>query len=423
MSTFLNRRSFLVKTAVASSVFACPAVVARAQSKTSITVSHGIPNFPDLISALTKGFAEKHPDIRLELIAGGDNWNPLLQSTLRDAVANNLPDATWQNLTYANILASRNIIVPLDDLFGDIHVLEEMGLSRPMIESTKIDGKVFGIPFGTTIPALFWNMNLLRKAGYQNGTPPEEWEEIFEIGTKVAELGSGINGGFVEYDSTNAWIFQNLLASRGGRMVNGREIAFNSPEGLEALETLSRFGDINNIRMSKSQARQAFDAGVTGVQFRSASGTASVSKAVNGSFDLQVGRFPMSSANGQLVGAGHGFFMFTRNPARQKAVWAFMKYISGPEGQLILSQNSGYMPINLLALQDRRFRDEYLKVNPLHGGIIDGLSITSDQYSFPSDNTVKIFDMMIEECRQVVEHSKMPESALRTMAKETEKLL
>ncbi|NTE68057.1 extracellular solute-binding protein, partial [Agrobacterium tumefaciens] len=294
-----------------------------------------------------------------------------------------------------------------------------------MIEATTVGGNVFGVPFGTTVPIVYCNMDLLRKAGYSNPQPPSTWDEIHEIGAKVAALGGNINGGYIEYTATNAWMFQNLLASHGGRMMNEARtaIAFDGPEGLQSLKTLSRFGDISTNDMTVDQARQAFNAGVTALHIRSASGTTSVAKAAAGHFELAVVQLPLPNPNGRLVGAGHGFFMFTKEPAKQKVVWEFMKFAASPQGQMILAKNTGFMPVNLQALNEPSFRDEYFKINPYHRAVVERLAITGDQFSFPSNNTVKIVQTMADEMHDVVTHRTKPDVALERMATQTRKLL
>jgi multiple sugar transport system substrate-binding protein len=238
-------------------------------------------------------------------------------------------------------------------------------------------------------------------------------------------MGGSINGGYIEYTSTNAWIFQNLLASLGGRMMNENQsaIAFDGAEGLQSLEILSSFGDIGTTDMTVDQARQAFNAGVTAIHIRSASGTTSVAKAAAGQFELAVAQFPLPNPNGRLVGAGHGFFMFAKDPVKQKAVWEFMKFASGPKGQMSLAKNTGYMPVNMLALKDPTFLDQYFKINPFHRPVVERLAITGDQFSFPSDNTVKIVQIMADEMHDVVTHKTKAEVALAQMTAQTRKLL
>jgi multiple sugar transport system substrate-binding protein len=432
--TSINRRVFLKTTAAPALMLAggaalgglaMPAVRASAAARTEIAISVNVSSYQKMLDALAAAFSERNPDVAIRYIGKGDNWDPLLQITLRDSIVNDLPDGTWQSLTYAPLLARRGIAQPLDPQFGDVGALEAIGLSKTLVDATTVNGSVFAMPFGTTVPILYYNMDLLRRAGYAAATPPASWNEIIDTGKKVAALGGKINGGFIEYDSTNAWMFQNLLASFGGRMMNAdqTDIAFAGPEGLQAMEVLWRFGDTNNIDMTRDQARQAFNAGSEGMLVRSASGTTSVAKAAAGQFELQVGQLPVPSADGRLVGAGHGFMTFAKDPERQKAMWRFMRFAAEPEGQMILARMTGYMPVNVKALNDPEFLKAYLAINPYHRPIVERLAITGDQFSFPTDNTVKIVDMMADVMRQVVRHDTKPDQGLAAMAEQSRNLL
>ncbi|MDQ0469535.1 extracellular solute-binding protein [Labrys wisconsinensis] len=421
----IDRRSLLIGSACAVGALAAPMRIAAAAAVTTIRISV-YAGYETMLGDLAARFSAIRPDIAVDYVVRGDNWDPLLQMTLRDSLVGGLPDGTWQYLTYAPLLARRGIVQPLDPLFGgDRAELQALGITRAMIEAVSVKGSVLALPFGTTIPVVYYNMDLLRRAGYAAATLPSTWQEIVEIGTKVAALDRSINGGYIEYDSTNEWVFQNLLAGFGGRMMNAEQtgIAFAGPEGRQALQVLWDLGATSTADMTYNQARQAFNAGTTGVHIRSASGTTSVAKAAAGRFELQVGQVPIPSQTGWIVGAGHGFMMFTRDAARQKALWDFMRFAAGPEGQMILARRTGYMPVNMLALNDPAFLERYLQINPYHRAIVDRLAITSDQFSFPADNTVEIADMMAAAMREVVRRRTRPDQALAAMAEQTRKLL
>lgn len=421
----MNRRTVLVASAAILGTALTTSRRASAAAQTTLKISTPNSSYKKMLDELAAKFSAANPNVGVEFIGKGDNWDPLLQFTLREGLIGDLPDGTWQSLTYASLLAQRGYAQPLKAAAGGAGAFSELGLSNTLIESVSAGSDVYAMPFGTTIPVIYYNMDLLRRAGYSAANPPATWEEIFDLGAKISALDTKLTGGFIEYEATNAWIFQNLLATFGGRMMTPdlKAIAFDSSAGLEALNVLWRFGDISSTDMTRDQARQAFNAGTSGIHVRSASGTTSVAKSATGQFELQVGQLPLSGSAGRMVGAGHGFMIFTKDEARQKAMWDFMRFAAGPEGQMILAKNTGYMPINMLALKQPEFLKKYLEINPYHRAIVDSLAITSDQFSFPSANTVKIADMMTEEMRQVAVHETKPEKALVHMAEQTKKLL
>ncbi|TWB87246.1 carbohydrate ABC transporter substrate-binding protein (CUT1 family) [Bradyrhizobium macuxiense] len=418
------RRTLLRAGASAIGLLAIPAI-SRAANNVRLKISHGAPPYAKMLAELGQRFSGKHPGTEVEFIANGEGWDPLLQNTFRGAIIGDLPDATWQSLAYTPILAKREISQPLDEFSGGVERLSMMGLSRPLIDATLVRGKNYSLPFGTTIPVVYYNMNLLKRAGFSKPELPESWDEIIQIGKQVASLGGKVNGGYVEYTATNAWMFQNILGTLGGRVMNAEQtdIAFNGYEGLLTLEILAKFGRTSNSDMTLDQARQAFNSGISGVHIRTASGINSVAKAASGQFELQVGQLPVPSPNGRLVGAGHGFFMFAKDLERQRRVWDFISFATGPDGQAILAKHTGYLPINMITLNDPKFLKQYFAENPYHRSIVERLPITGDQFSFPTNNTVKIADMMSEEMRKVVTQRSEPKQALAEMAEQTRKLL
>lgn len=396
-----------------------------AAAKLTLKIGTPIGTYQKMLGELAGRFTAANPEIAIEFVAKGDNWDPLLQTTLRDGLINDLPDGTWQSLTYAPLLTRRGYAQPLDPVAGGRTAFAELGLSSALMEDVSGGEGIHAMPFGTTVPVIYYNMDLLNRVGYTSITPPSTWEEIIALGVKVAALDRTINGAFVEYDASNAWMFQNLIATFGGRMMTSdlSEIAFDTVEGLKALEVVWRFGEASTVNMTREQARQAFNAGTCGILVRSASGITSVAKAANGRFALKIGQLPVPAGGGRLVGAAHGFMMFTKDWERQKGLWRFLRFAVGPEGQMILARQTGYMPVNLMALKDPAFLNQYLAINPYHRAILDQLAITTDQVSFSSDNAVKITDMMTELMRQVLVHRTQPKAALAMMAEQTRRLL
>ncbi|MBP1299812.1 extracellular solute-binding protein [Bradyrhizobium elkanii] len=416
----LTRREILA--GIGLGAFSSPHAAVAARTRLKISTWFG--SHQNMLHELGSQFTSAN-DVTLDFIPKGDNWDPLLQTTLRDGLINDLPDATWQLLTYAPLLARRGYAQPFDPIVGGSVAFTELGLSSAPIEAVSTAGSVYAIPFGTTIPVVYYNADLLKRVGYTSATAPTTWDEIIGLGVRIAALDRTISGGFFEYDASNAWMFQNLVATFGGRMMKPdlSDIAFDTSEGLRSLEVLWRFGATSTVNMTREQARQAFDGGACGILIRSASGITSVAHTAKGRFELKIGQLPLPAANGRLVGAGHGFMMFTKDRERQKALWTFSRFAASPEGQMILARRTGFMPVNILALRDAAFLKQYLALNPHHSAIVDQLANTTDLFSFPTNNAVRITDMMVEVMRQVVLHQAKPETALAIMVEQTRKLL
>jgi multiple sugar transport system substrate-binding protein len=401
--------------------------LARAQSARRITlrITHGfIAIHQPMVAALVRRFMELNPDIAVEAQPGGDNWDPHLQATLRSGLIGDLPDLSHQTLAYTRVLQRRGFVQPLDGFIAESGGVDALGVPRPLVESARFGGETYAMPVSTTLPVIYYNQNLLRRAGRSGAALPDDWAGNIAAARSVAELGGQTIGGYIEYTATNAWMFQNILTSLGGRMVNADEsdIAFDSAEGLETLRILQAFGTASVADMTQNQARQAFDAGTVGLLVRSASGIPAVQEAARGRFDVGIGLFPVPSPQGQLAGAGNGVVLFARAPERQRAAWAWIRFVMSPEAQAVIARMTGYMPVSLVAARDDRYLGDYYRENPLQRALIAKLAVTSDWYSFP-DNPVRIFDAMAEHVRRVIVGQASPEQGMAAMAAETRRLM
>jgi len=388
-----------------------------------LTVTHGFgPHHAPMVTELTRRFNAEHPGIEVRSTMAADNWDLLLQVTLRNALVGDLPDVQHQALNYLRVLAARGLAQPLDALSGGTAALEALGLAGAQLEAGRLGGRQLGLPFGTALPVIYTNRTLLRRA--DAGEPAAEWPAITAAARRVAALGAPNLGGYLEYTSTNSWMFQNLLGAFGGRMMNEAEtdIAFDGQEGLAAMRVMHEFGAAMGADMTQNQGRQAFNAGTMGVLVRSASGIPAVQRAAEGRFELGIGPFPPPAPGGRLVGAGNGMVMFARDPARQRAAWTYMRWMTAPAAQAALAELTGYVPVNLVAVRDPQYLGAFYAANPDQRMLGEQVPFTTDWYAFPN-NPVRIFNAMNEEQRRVLLRQVTPEAGLAAMAAAVRRML
>jgi len=116
------------------------------------------------------------------------------------------------------------------DLFGDISDMDvnwDEYLEGPM-SSTMMDGKHYGLPFATNCTALFYNKDLLDKAGVAYPDENTTWEQFHEMCKKLSD--SGVTGFGNAAIGTDEGTFQCLqwLYTAGGSYtdIKGGEKAY-----------------------------------------------------------------------------------------------------------------------------------------------------------------------------------------------------
>ncbi|MGL3210537.1 extracellular solute-binding protein [Bradyrhizobium sp. BR 1433] len=215
---FLSRRTFL---STATAAATTPIFGAGARPQT-IRVCYAPASLRSLYGALARAFMEAHPDIRVVLDGPAVDYDSLVQQTLRQNITKQLPDVSHQGLNQIRPLADRGIAVPLDRFLAGDPAWKTIGVPDAMTSFARYSGKICALPFAISVPVLFFNTDLVKKAGGDPGNLPEDWDGVIALGKKIGALGEGISGLYVEY-TNNGWSFQALVGAFGGRMMSEDE--------------------------------------------------------------------------------------------------------------------------------------------------------------------------------------------------------
>jgi multiple sugar transport system substrate-binding protein len=292
-----------------------------------------------------------------------------------------LPDVAFLNGDVIRTFAERGLLLPLDAMVD------------PGMQPFRIGSHAYGVSFGISVPVVAFNADLARRAGA--GELPRDWNGILALARRMRR--PDVLGGFIEHDNGGAFTFQYLLESYGGRPMSDdeRSIAFDSPAGLDALEVLRGFGECGQAAadMSRRQARRAFANGNIGVLVTMSSVIPNLRK----SLAVDVLPLPLMNEQARMPIAGPIAVMF--RDAREREAWDFIRFAIGPEGQKILGQTSGYVPLG------------------------DSPPRATPWYTFPGRNSLKISELIQNEMQQVATLQTTPAAAMASMARSVTALL
>ncbi|MET7620047.1 sugar ABC transporter substrate-binding protein [Streptomyces sp. NPDC005408] len=118
------------------------------------------------------------------------------------------------------------------------------------MDAMKQDGKIYGAPIYQTITTTIYNKKLLTQAGV--ATPPATWDEIKAAAPKLKQKGIAL----LDYSASNEASlnlnFYPLLWQAGGTVFakDGKKVAFNGPEGVEALTFLTELYKAGSVPKS-----------------------------------------------------------------------------------------------------------------------------------------------------------------------------
>ena len=218
----------MILTAAALSLTASMAL-----AQTTITVQYPYPElFDETQKQLAEAFSKKHPDIKVEFRTPYKEYEDAAQRVLREGITGNVPDVTFQGLNRVRVLADKEIAVSLDDFIANEKDFDAEGYHDGMRQAGAVNGKVYGLPFAISLPIVYYNMDLVKKAGLDENSLPKSWDEIIELAKKINAQGEA-DGVMAEWSITGNWLWQAMVFANGGTMLTADEtkVAFAGDAG------------------------------------------------------------------------------------------------------------------------------------------------------------------------------------------------
>jgi multiple sugar transport system substrate-binding protein len=110
------------------------------------------------------------------------------------------------------------------------------GFAPTAVEGGRVNGELYGMPWGFSTRALFYRSDLIEKAGLG---PPQSWDEMLAAARKINDPENDVYGFAIaglDHTSTAVQIIIWLWAA-GAEILNedNTEAVFNTPQGVEAL--------------------------------------------------------------------------------------------------------------------------------------------------------------------------------------------
>jgi multiple sugar transport system substrate-binding protein len=404
---------------------ALPPVIASADPIT-IQVSYSSGAYSSVLMESKRAFEATRPDIKISYRGPVVNtYDELLQTTLRSAAIGDLPDISLEGSQNVGILANRGIPITLDGLISGEAAWRDLGYSPSMQEVGQIGGKTYALAYATSVPTIYVNLDLLKKAGVDTANLPSDWTALSEAASKVQKLGGSVVGGLFDYYSTGNWTFQALITSQGGEILtaDGAGIAFNSPQGLRALAILRTFGAAGTVDMTQSQMLQAFAAGTVGIFASYSAAIGQIEQQIAGKFQMRAAPWPILSENGRVPAGGRTVMIYAKDASKQKAAWEYVKFLTGAIGQTILVKGVGAVPVNRRAVDDPNLLGKFYDENPNQRAALAAVPRLTKWLSYPGANSVKISEIIRDQLRRALIRQEDPPVVMAEIVKQISPLL
>ncbi len=411
-----------------SMLAAAPA--ARAE-KVTLDVLYAQPAFAKFHEPIAQAFMKAHPDVEVKFRAPAKDYDEGHQAMLRAAVTNQLPDVYFPGFhlmaELAATLEKRGQIVDLGPLLAaEPAQWRTDNYTDAMIRLGQVRGKQYGMPVNASLPIIYFNADLVKKAGGDPAHIPDTWDGLIALAAKIKASSPGVAG--IANDVhiwPDTWMFQAMIGQEGGRVLDesGTKIAFDSPAGRKAMTILRRLVTEGGMPLLEAEgSRQQFIAGQTGIYFQTPARLRVTTDTVGSRFELGTAVFPIDDkAKGGIPTGGCAIVITARDAARQKAAWEYAKFITGPEAQKIIVEITGYLPTNKRAAGPE-YLGRFYEQNPNFRTVALQTDRAIPWQGYPGD-AVRIWRMQRDIINEIMRGQLTPDAGLDKLARETQALM
>jgi len=290
-------------------------------------------------------FQERNPGIQVEYI--NIPSNEYLAKITAMMAAGTPPDVFFLNNIDFPGMASRGVLRPLDPFLkrdryptGDIF--------PGILKAFQWEGVQYGLPRDVSNLVVFYNRNLLRKAGLPDPRPDWTWEDFLRYAKALTLEKDGRRVQWGVSFQTFYLFWQPWVWSAGGRFYSPDHSKFllNSPASLEGLQFYLDLRYKHRVAPTPEEAqdRGAFTMFLNGQTGMIVDGRWRVpTLKARAKFDFDVVPFPRGKAGSIVDIDGSGWVMAagTKNP---EAAWKLLSFLAGPEASQAFTKTGLIIP-------------------------------------------------------------------------------
>jgi multiple sugar transport system substrate-binding protein len=321
------------------------AVLGLASAQKLVLASWGSQEEIQAYQQVLRVFQEKNPGIQVEYI--NIPSNEYLAKITAMMAAGSPPDVFFINNIDFPGLASRGVLRPLDPFIqrdkyptGDIF--------PGILKAFQWEGAQYGLPRDVSNLVVFYNRNLLRKAGLPDPKPDWTWDDFLRYAKALTVEKDGKRVQWGVSFQTFYLFWQPWVWSAGGRFYSPDHSKFllNSPPSVEGLQFYLDLRYKHHVAPTPEEAqdRGPFTMFLNGQTGMIVDGRWRVpTLKARAKFDFDVVPFPRGKAGSIVDIDGSGWVMAagTRNP---EAAWKLLSFLAGPEAIQIFTKTGLIIP-------------------------------------------------------------------------------
>ncbi|MGH3250123.1 MAG: extracellular solute-binding protein [Trebonia sp.] len=386
---------------------------------------------------LIAGFEKKYPNITVTAqkpsVGTGNGVTNAVQGLYTEIAAGKAPDVAQETFGDMNFVVNDLKADSLDQAVGTQAVRANFGGSYPFAATAKtlgdVGGQTYGVPFVFSTPVLYYNATLFKHAGLNPAWPPTTWAQV-KADALAIKAKTGKAGAYIDCLTQVAgdWCYQALVDSNGGSVLsaNGSALTFGETPAVQAVSMAQDLVNSGAMpKLTQLQAYPDFAAGNMGMLLESSSLQGVFQKGAKaGNWQLADAPMPgYGSKPTQPTNSGAALFMVSKDPAKQRAAWDLITYLTSPQAYTLIAENIGYLPLRTGLVSAPSGLQSWTKANPLLQANLGQLARLQPWVAFPGNNYVQIQNDMMNAVESVVFQDASPAATLAAAQKTASALL
>ena len=326
--------------------------IQRVEDKTTITWWQfwTDPRARPVIEELVTTFEGENPDIHVELV--DLTWADGHQKIVVGFAAGTTPDVLELGSDWVAEFSEKGLLL---DLTAEAERQRELFIKW---EPVTHEGKIYGYPWLLGTRVLFYNKNLMFRAGLDPEKPPVTWDEWLAQARAIDKLGDDIHG-FAANAFERHRLYKKFLPlfwSNGGRLFSpdGTRCLLDSQEGIEALSFYVSLCDVGLVE-SQRELDLAFQRGRIGFTI-SGDWLLDQLRRNPDAPDYGVALLPRPEGGQSISFAGGEYLVVPKKSTHAQEAQLFISFLLRPENNLKLCRAIGFMPSSRAAASNPYFK-------------------------------------------------------------------
>lgn len=377
------------------------------------------------LQAITDTFNQQNPNIKVKLVDQG-GYRDLFEKLMAASKANQLPTITQIYCNRLSWYIDKGLVEDLKPYMEN----EKIGMSSEDladIPALFMEDGVWGqaqyaFPFNKSQMVLFYNQDMLDKAGIKVPTTWEEWRTANEKLT-IDENGDG-------NPEVYGTVFANNLSTdiapwvkqAGGVIIDDKteKINFDTPETKEAVVFLAGMIKDNIARTAgeDKNANVPFAQGRAAMCVASTSSIPYIEKDMPGDVKWFAAPLPAYKTNDQLYYGTNVAVFNTVSPEQRYGAWEYIKFLTNAENTAEFAMATGYLPVRKSAIELENYK-AYIEKNPVLGVGLQSFDIGFQGARMIGE--INALDVLGEELDEVFFNGKSIDEALKSAQERAEK--